>query len=94
MESSPVRKVLPIDPSTPCAYPQGIDVNKRSASAQRDAELKIEARARRIAHDHVLRVLALGHAGRLSQFCFDDEAIAVLGLTLPVTSGLSFPKPA
>ena len=23
--------------------------------------------------------LALDHAGRLSQFCFDDEAIAVLG---------------
>jgi hypothetical protein len=43
--------------------------------AQRDAELKIEARARRIAHDHVLRGLALGHAGRLSQFCFDDEAM-------------------
>ena len=35
--------------------------------------------ARRITHDHVLRGLALGHAGRLSQFCFDDEAIAVLG---------------
>ena len=35
--------------------------------------------ARRIAHDHVLRGLALDRARHLSQFRLDDEAVAVLG---------------